>query len=65
MTTNKKIVIDSCEHCPLRGREVLPVTVDGRTVYDTCRHPHTDGMDVSIEVLSDIIHPDCPLEGDE
>ena len=64
MTTNKKIVIDSCEHCPLKESETIPVLVDGRTIYYTCRHAHTDGMDINDAVDSRIIHPECPLEGD-
>jgi len=62
--TNRKIVIDGCENCPLMDRVTLPVVVDGKTIYDTCRHPATDGMDVSDAVIDKIIDRNCPLEKD-
>lgn len=62
--TNKKIVIESCKDCPLMDRVILPIVVDGKTIYDTCRHPAIDGMDVSDAVIDETIHTYCPLEDD-
>lgn len=63
--TDRKIVIKNCSHCPLRSRTTLPVLLDGRTIYDTCRHPGNDGTDVSDNVIDESLNPGCPLEGNE
>ena len=49
---NKKIVVDSCEHCPLHE-------LRGGHYY--CTHAATDGM-----LLFDLydVPKQCPLEGD-
>ena len=50
--TNKKIIIDSCEHCPL---------CELRKGHYYCTHAATDGM-----LLYDLYNVSeyCPLEGD-
>ena len=52
---SKKIVVDSCYHCPLRESYPLKEAI---TVY-VCRHAHTDGMEI---LDTSTIHPNCPLE---
>lgn len=63
--TNRKIVIDTCDHCPLWERQMFPVIIDGTNVYDTCRHPHCEGMNITRAVKDGILHKDCPLMDDE
>ena len=53
----KKIIVDSCEHCPLR--EYQQFLGDGFKHICTHTNPSTEGM-----ILLDIsiLDPDCPLE---
>jgi len=48
--TNKKIVIDSCEHCPLAKWE---------NDHIVCTHPDLEGIRVT---HLPVIDTDCPLE---
>ena len=61
---NKKIVIDGCEHCPLKEVQRIPVIIDGRNVYYVCQHPHIEGADVTEAVDDHVIYGDCPLIDD-
>ena len=52
---SKKIVVDSCKHCPLSEYRRFTVVENDYV----CTHPTTDGMEI---LDTSIIHPDCPLE---
>ena len=52
---SKKIVVDSCGHCPLSEYRRFTVVENDYI----CNHAATDGMEITD---TSIIHPDCPLE---
>lgn len=58
----KKIVIDSCEQCPLREHRIFPLVIGGKEVYDVCQHVFTYDMDITNAITLKVIHPDCSLE---
>jgi len=50
----KKIVVDSCEHCPLKEQALEP-----NRVYYLCMHPETEYRDIG---YMHSIPSWCPLE---
>ena len=48
---SKKILVDSCGHCPLASLKL--------NQRDVCTHEATDGMEIEDR---DIIHSNCPLD---
>lgn len=54
---NKIIVVDGCEHCPLREQQYDPIDGD----HHICTHPSVDGMVVDAAVYHEQIDVECPL----
>lgn len=59
----KKIVINSCGQC-LMSESVVMAT-NPVVVQYICRHPQCENMEVTESANLGIIHPDCPLEGND
>ena len=60
--TVKKMLVESCKHCPLRDHMIFPLFMDGKEMYDVCQHAFTYDMDITNAVTLEVIHPDCPLD---